>query len=178
MLLLTHSLTLRRYARHFMSACKRILGLSYHPILRGQLGIEYGGRRVAVTCSHMAIDAERIEATLLQDAVREKVVALRQKFVGKKIFAGCDTVERLKGIPCKLLAFDAVRLALSSAARSRLCTDVRLSLVSLVPRTVSGLHWEDRARAERHPSSRPRDRLPPEQERDRDDRRVHQRQVR
>lgn len=92
-----------------MSACKRILGLSYHPILRGQLGIDYGGRRVAVTCSHMAIDADRIEETLQEESVREKVVALRQKYVGKKIFAGCDTVERLKGIPCKLFAFDAVR---------------------------------------------------------------------
>lgn len=92
-----------------MSACKRILGLSYHPILRGQLGIDYGGRRVAVTCSHMAIDAGRIEETLQEESVREKVVALRQKYVGKKIFAGCDTVERLKGIPCKLFAFDVVR---------------------------------------------------------------------
>lgn len=91
-----------------MSACKRILGLSYHPILRGQLGIEYGGRRVAVTCSHMAIDAERIEATLLEDAVREKIVTLRRTYVGKRIIAGCDTIERLKGIPCKLFAFDAV----------------------------------------------------------------------
>eukprot|EP00644_Phytophthora_capsici_P006808 jgi/Phyca11/526207/estExt2_fgenesh1_pm.C_PHYCAscaffold_80058 len=94
------------YARHFMSACRRILGLSYEPILRGQLGIDYGGRRVAVTCSHMAIDAQRIEETLVSEDVRESVVALRQKYQGKKIFAGCDTIERLKGIPSKMLAFD------------------------------------------------------------------------
>ncbi|RLN02569.1 hypothetical protein BBJ28_00025960, partial [Nothophytophthora sp. Chile5] len=94
------------YARHFMSACRRILGLSYQPILRGQLGIDYGGRRVAVTCSHMAIDARRIEETLASNEVREKVVALRQKYQNKKIFAGCDTIERLKGIPSKMLAFD------------------------------------------------------------------------
>ncbi|DAZ96493.1 TPA: hypothetical protein N0F65_008360 [Lagenidium giganteum] len=95
------------YARHFMSACKRILGLAYHPILRGQLGIDYGGRRVAVTCSHMAIDATRIEDTLALDVVRDKVVSLRQKYTGKKIFAGADTIERLKGIPLKILAFDS-----------------------------------------------------------------------
>ncbi|KAE9016124.1 putative alpha,alpha-trehalose-phosphate synthase [UDP-forming] 9 [Phytophthora rubi] len=94
------------YARHFMSACRRILGLSYEPILRGQLGIDYGGRRVAVTCSHMAIDAQRIEETLASDDVREMVVELRQKYRDKKIFAGCDTIERLKGIPSKMLAFD------------------------------------------------------------------------
>lgn len=91
-----------------MSCCKRILGLSYHPILRGQLGIDYSGRRVVVTCSHMAIDAQRIEDTLRLDAVREQVVTLRQKYIGKKIFAGCDTIERLKGIPSKMFAFDAV----------------------------------------------------------------------
>uniref|UniRef100_A0AAV1VA43 Uncharacterized protein n=1 Tax=Peronospora matthiolae TaxID=2874970 RepID=A0AAV1VA43_9STRA len=94
------------YARHFMSACRRILGLSYKPILRGQLGIDYGGRRVAVTCSHMAIDAQRIEKTLASKDVRDAVVALRQKYRDKKVFAGCDNVERLKGIPSKILAFD------------------------------------------------------------------------
>ncbi|KAF4321851.1 hypothetical protein BBO99_00003948 [Phytophthora kernoviae] len=94
------------YARHFMSACRRILGLSYEPILRGQLGIDYGGRRVAVTCSHMAIDVRRIEETLTNNEVRETVVALRQKYRDKKIFSGCDTIERLKGIPSKMLAFD------------------------------------------------------------------------
>lgn len=94
------------YARHFMSACKRILGLTYHPILRGQLGIEYGGRRVAVTCSHLAIDAARIDDALSEALVRERVVALRQQFQGKKIVVGCDSVERLKGIPLKMLAFD------------------------------------------------------------------------
>jgi trehalose 6-phosphate synthase/phosphatase len=90
-----------------MSACKRILGLTYHPILRGQLGIEYGGRRVAVTCSHMAIDANRIHETLADEDVRNQVVALRQQYLGRKIVVGCDTIERLKGIPFKMLAFDA-----------------------------------------------------------------------
>lgn len=94
------------YARHFMSACRRILGLSYEPILRGQLGIDYGGRRIAVTCSHMAIDVQRVEDTLANDDVREAVVSLRQKYRDKKIFSGCDTIERLKGIPSKMLAFD------------------------------------------------------------------------
>ncbi|KAG6970679.1 hypothetical protein JG687_00002481 [Phytophthora cactorum] len=94
------------YARHFMSACRRILGLSYEPILRGQLGIDYGGRRVAVTCSHMAIDVQRVEETLVSGDVRDMVVALRQRYRDKKIFAGCDTIERLKGIPSKMLAFD------------------------------------------------------------------------
>jgi trehalose 6-phosphate synthase/phosphatase len=98
------------YARHFMSACKRILGLTYKPMLRGQLGVDYGGRRVAVTCSHMAIDAARIEQTLDLEDVRERVVELRQKHLGKQIMAGCDTVERLKGIPSKILAFDGVSL--------------------------------------------------------------------
>ncbi|KAI9905528.1 hypothetical protein PsorP6_014027 [Peronosclerospora sorghi] len=95
------------YARHFMSACRRILGLAYAPILRGQLGIDYAGRRVAVTCSHMAIDAHRIDTTLARPDVREAVVALRQHYHDKTIIvAGCDTIERLKGIPAKLMAFD------------------------------------------------------------------------
>ena len=97
-----------RYARHFMSACKRILGLTYHPILRGQLGIDYGGRRVAVTCSHMAIDADRIQEALGSDTIRDKIVQLRQKYRNKTIIVGCDSVERLKGIPLKIFAFDAV----------------------------------------------------------------------
>jgi len=91
-----------------MSCCKRTLGLSYKPVLRGQLGIDYGGRRVTVTCSQMAIDTARVDDALASDEVRSKIIDLRQKYTGKIIFAGCDTIERLKGIPLKMLAFNEV----------------------------------------------------------------------
>ncbi len=43
--------SLRRYARHFMTCCKRLLGLESKFVRGGFLGVEYGGRHVMVQVS-------------------------------------------------------------------------------------------------------------------------------
>lgn len=44
------------YARHFYTACNRLLGLNHEFKQGGQLGIEYFGRTVMLRISHIAID--------------------------------------------------------------------------------------------------------------------------
>ena len=44
------------YARHFYSACNRLLGLQHEFLQGGQLGIEYYGRTVMLRISHIAVD--------------------------------------------------------------------------------------------------------------------------
>nr|CCA16404.1 alpha putative [Albugo laibachii Nc14] len=78
----------------------------FDPLAKGQFGIEYAGRQISVTCCHMGISINRIDTALQTDNVRNHVILLRQQHPGCKIIAGCDTIERLKGIPLKFLAFD------------------------------------------------------------------------
>ena len=75
--------------------------------MRGQLALEYGGRRVAITCSHMSLDVHRVSRLLLNDEVQSYMIQLREEnnTSGKAVFAGCDSIERLSGIPMKFLAF-------------------------------------------------------------------------
>ena len=44
------------YARHFYSACNRLLGVQHEFLQGGQLGIEYYGRTVMLRISHIAVD--------------------------------------------------------------------------------------------------------------------------
>lgn len=52
------------YARHFLVACKRLLGLEHHFCRGGILSIEYGGRNVSVRIGHVHIQ---------YDVIRKKI---------------------------------------------------------------------------------------------------------
>lgn len=94
------------YARHFLTCCRRILGITALPTSRGQLALEYGGRRVAITCSHMSLDVIRVEKLLRNVDVHDVMMSLRSEheISGKIVFASCDSIETLSGIPIKLMA--------------------------------------------------------------------------
>eukprot|EP00922_Rhytidocystis_sp_ex-Travisia-forbesii_P060305 GHVS01089405.1.p1 GENE.GHVS01089405.1~~GHVS01089405.1.p1 ORF type:complete len:1047 (-),score=173.86 GHVS01089405.1:125-3265(-) len=98
------------YARHFLVACKRLLGLQHHFRLGGFLGIEYSGRNVVVRIGHVHIQAEDILAELStpphQQIILEKANAIRAKFEGRYIFASVDRCDRLAGLLLKIRAFD------------------------------------------------------------------------
>ena len=52
------------YARHFYTACNRLLGLNHEFKQGGQLGVEYFGRTVMLRISHIAIDIKDITQDL------------------------------------------------------------------------------------------------------------------
>lgn len=52
------------YARHFLNSCKRYLGLSYQSRQGGNLGVDYRGRNVMVTVSHVSVEAEVLQAAV------------------------------------------------------------------------------------------------------------------
>lgn len=124
------------YARHFLTVCRRLLGLSYQPREGGFLGtsthprthipaprsrchgwshhphragIEYNGRHVLVTCSHMGLEPRTVLSRLLSAPARAHAEALVERYRGRRLLVGVDTNERLKGIPLKLLALERVR---------------------------------------------------------------------
>ncbi len=89
------------YARHFVSACTRILGLEGTPE-----GVEDNGVSTRVAAFPIGIDPERFTRALDTDSVRAHMAELRQRFAGRKIMLGVDRLDMIKGIPQKLLGFE------------------------------------------------------------------------
>ena len=89
------------YARHFVSACTRILGLEGTPE-----GVEDNGSSTRVAAFPIGIDPERFLKALDTDKVKAHIAELRARFAGRKVMLGVDRLDMIKGIPQKLLGFE------------------------------------------------------------------------
>ncbi|KAL3508805.1 hypothetical protein ACH5RR_028206 [Cinchona calisaya] len=89
------------YARHFVSACTRILGLEGTPE-----GVEDQGRLTRVAAFPIGIDSDRFIRALDVPQVREHIKELKERFSGRKVMLGVDRLDMIKGIPQKILAFE------------------------------------------------------------------------
>ncbi|CAI9088880.1 OLC1v1023330C1 [Oldenlandia corymbosa var. corymbosa] len=89
------------YARHFVSACTRILGLEGTPE-----GVEDQGRLTRVAAFPIGIDSERFIRALELPQVQADIKGLKERFSGRKVMLGVDRLDMIKGIPQKLLAFE------------------------------------------------------------------------
>mmetsp|Transcript_27530 Transcript_27530/g.64255 ORF Transcript_27530/g.64255 Transcript_27530/m.64255 type:complete len:1210 (+) Transcript_27530:256-3885(+) len=96
---------LYEYARHFLTCCRRILGLEWTHERNG-INVHYGGRSVLITCIHAGMDQEVLHSVLQTQDVQRDINDLMRKTKDKTVFAGIDRMERLKGVPLKLLAFE------------------------------------------------------------------------
>ncbi|KAB2604052.1 alpha,alpha-trehalose-phosphate synthase 1 [Pyrus ussuriensis x Pyrus communis] len=89
------------YARHFVSACTRILGLEGTPE-----GVEDQGRLTRVAAFPIGIDSDRFIRALDVPQVQEHIKELKERFAGRKVMLGVDRLDMIKGIPQKILAFE------------------------------------------------------------------------
>ncbi|PGH00320.1 alpha,alpha-trehalose-phosphate synthase [UDP-forming] [Helicocarpus griseus UAMH5409] len=89
------------YARHFLSSCSRILGLSTTPN-----GVEFQGKVVAIGAFPIGIDPEKFSEGLKKEKVQKRIAALEQKFQGVKLMVGVDRLDYIKGVPQKLHALE------------------------------------------------------------------------
>ncbi|KAF9434520.1 Trehalose-6-P synthase/phosphatase complex synthase subunit [Entomortierella beljakovae] len=89
------------YARHFLSSCTRILGLSTMPN-----GVDFEGRYAHVGTFPIGIDPEKFAEGLKQPAVVNRIQSLREKFKGVKLIVGVDRLDYIKGVPQKLHALE------------------------------------------------------------------------
>mmetsp|Transcript_13722 Transcript_13722/g.19617 ORF Transcript_13722/g.19617 Transcript_13722/m.19617 type:complete len:1275 (-) Transcript_13722:185-4009(-) len=98
------------YARHFLTCCRRLLGLKYGMIPDESgghnLAIETNGRHVAVTSIHAGIEPPILNQVLSHHSTIQKAISIRNQFQGKVIFCAIDRMESLKGIPLKLLGIE------------------------------------------------------------------------
>uniref|UniRef100_A0A2P2MBQ6 alpha,alpha-trehalose-phosphate synthase (UDP-forming) n=1 Tax=Rhizophora mucronata TaxID=61149 RepID=A0A2P2MBQ6_RHIMU len=89
------------YARHFVSACTRILGLEGTPE-----GVENQGKLTRVAAFPIGIDSDRFIQALELPQVQEHIKELKERFAGRKVMLGVDRLDMIKGIPQKILAFE------------------------------------------------------------------------
>ncbi|EED93919.1 trehalose-6-phosphate synthase, partial [Thalassiosira pseudonana CCMP1335] len=98
------------YARHFLTCCRRLLGLNYgmFPDSSGghNLAIDTNGRHVSVTSIHAGVEPPVLHQVLNHASTVDRVLSIRNQFHGKVIFAAIDRLESLKGIPLKLLGLE------------------------------------------------------------------------
>jgi len=101
---------LYEYARHFLTCCRRLLGLNSGmiPDTAGghTLAIDINGRHVAVTNIHAGIEPSVLNQILQHSTTLEKANSIRDQFQGKVVFCAIDRLESLKGIPLKLLGLE------------------------------------------------------------------------
>lgn len=89
------------YARHFLSACTRILGLETMPN-----GIEFEGRYAQVGTFPIGIDPTQFTDMIREPKVVDRVGALKKRFEGCKVMIGVDRLDYIKGVPQKLQSFE------------------------------------------------------------------------
>ncbi|CAK8570445.1 unnamed protein product [Lathyrus sativus] len=95
------------YARHFLSCCSRMLGLTYES-KRGYIGIEYYGRTVSIKILPVGIHMGQIQSVLRLQETEDKVCELIRQFSdqGRTMLLGVDDMDIFKGITLKLLAME------------------------------------------------------------------------
>jgi trehalose 6-phosphate synthase/phosphatase len=93
------------YARHFLSCCSRLLGLTYES-KRGHIGIEYFGRTVSLKILSVGVHVGRLESMLKFPSTISKVQEIENKYKGKFVILGVDDKDIFKGISLKLLGLE------------------------------------------------------------------------
>ncbi|XP_057447818.1 alpha,alpha-trehalose-phosphate synthase [UDP-forming] 5-like [Lotus japonicus] len=97
------------YARHFLSCCSRMLGLSYQS-KRGYIGIEYYGRTVSIKILPVGIHIAQLQSVMNLPETERKVAELHDQFKGRTVLLGVDDMDIFKGISLKLLAMEQLLL--------------------------------------------------------------------
>ncbi|GBE59939.1 trehalose-6-phosphate synthase [Babesia ovata] len=107
------------YARHFLTCCKRLLGLDHTSKPGGMLDIEYNGREVMILLSHSHIQPDLL-ATMLEEnnGVPALVESFRKQWPDRFVFGSLDRDIRLSGLFLKLKAFRKF-LEQTSSARNK-----------------------------------------------------------
>lgn len=135
------------YARHFLSSCLRLLGLSSHQGL-----LEYEGRTIKTDAYPIGIDYEKFRQTLTESATKKAISALGETYKDMKLILSVDRLDYSKGIPERLEAFRVllhdypewrgkVRL-LMIAVPSRVEVKTYQNLRETIEQTVSRINGE------------------------------------
>jgi trehalose 6-phosphate synthase/phosphatase len=88
------------YARHFLSSCLRLLGVSHHQGL-----LEYEGRTIKTDAYPIGIDYDKFRSTLALPETKKAITNLTDMYKGVKLILSVDRLDYSKGIPERLEAY-------------------------------------------------------------------------
>ncbi len=91
------------YARHFRSACLRVLGIETAPD-----AVEYDDRLIGIGVHPIGIDVASFRETLRDPETRRLETELARQYEGRKLVLGIERLDYTKGIPQKLEAFERI----------------------------------------------------------------------
>jgi trehalose 6-phosphate synthase/phosphatase len=91
------------YARHFRSACLRVLGIDTAPD-----ALEYDDRTIGVGVHPIGIDVRSFRETLEDEEMATVEAELEKQYEGRKLVLGVERLDYTKGIPQKLDAFERI----------------------------------------------------------------------
>ncbi|GBG33124.1 Alpha,alpha-trehalose-phosphate synthase UDP-forming [Hondaea fermentalgiana] len=98
------------HARHFITSCKRFLGLQFHSQKGGRLVVDHMDRAVLVAISHVGVEKHLLDSAVLSRKGQEGAGTIRNAHRGKTVIVAMDEMTRLQGVPLKLLAFERLLL--------------------------------------------------------------------
>jgi len=113
------------YARHFLSSCLRLLGVSSH-----QGVMEYEGRVIKTDAYPIGIDYQKFQRTVNSATSKQALAAMCENYKGMKVILSVDRLDYSKGIPQRLEAF---RLLLEEYPQYR--SKVKLVMIAVPSRT-------------------------------------------
>jgi trehalose 6-phosphate synthase/phosphatase len=91
------------YARHFRSACLRVLGIE-----PGHDTIEHDGRTVGVGVDPIGIDVASFRRSLRAPETAAAEAEIEERYAGRQLVLGIERLDYTKGIPQKLSAFERI----------------------------------------------------------------------
>ncbi|GAB5373430.1 hypothetical protein AAMO2058_001751000 [Amorphochlora amoebiformis] len=95
------------YARHFLSACRRIAGLDFTTVQGGRLGVKTAdGRTVLIEISHLGINSAFFQGLAESPEVSETVNRVREEHKGRQIIIAIDHLDMVKGTLVNLQAYN------------------------------------------------------------------------
>jgi len=92
---------IHEYARHFESACVRVLGVHAMDGI-----VVRGNEQSTITTCPIGIDTQRFADALESKEVKALVRQLEADYKGRKVLLGFDRFDHIKGIPHKLYAIE------------------------------------------------------------------------
>mmetsp|Transcript_2621 Transcript_2621/g.2601 ORF Transcript_2621/g.2601 Transcript_2621/m.2601 type:complete len:1079 (+) Transcript_2621:113-3349(+) len=93
------------YCRHFLHAIRRMLGYRFHSLPGGLLAVTMKDHEFVISMSHVSIEPTQLSQVVNDNNTQLMIQDLKNKYIGKKVFVGVDTCERLSGCLLKLEAF-------------------------------------------------------------------------
>ena len=105
------------YARHFLTCCKRLLGVDHRCSQGGFLGLEFYGRYVMLRVGFAGIDPQSLQAK--GEAGKELAQRLSEQYRDKVVLLGLDSLHRFSGITLKMNAFRELMSELKPKEREK-----------------------------------------------------------